>query len=99
MDQESNALGEGARDGDLGCVQQSNDVPPEVLGGPRRESGIEVSGDGEEGAHNIVGFELVGSNQRSQELVRGSEDLIRIVVVHGGGSPDSMDADWRGHGN
>lgn len=90
--QKPDAFGERSRDGDLGGMQQSDDVPAKFLGGARRESRIEVTGHGKQGTHDVIGLELVGFNQRPQQFVRGRKDLIRIVAVDCRGSPNAMQA-------
>jgi len=98
MDQEPDASGEGPGDGNLSGVKQSHNVPTEFFGRPGRECGVEISSDGEQGAHDVVGLEIVGIDQGTQQLVGGRQDLAGLIPVDGGGSADSMEASWRRHG-
>ena len=73
-------------------MQQSHDVPAEFLGGTRRESCVEVMGHGKQGTDDVIRLELVGLDQRLQQLIRGRKNLIRIVAVDCRGSPNAMQA-------
>ena len=82
-----------------GGVQQCHDVPPEILRGPGGKGGVEVSGDGEERAHDVVGLELVGLDQRAQQLVGRGENLGGVVALDGGGAADAVQpGDGKRHG-
>ena len=50
-------------------MQQGHDVPAELLGGAGGEGCIQISGDREEAAHDIVWLEIVGGDQRAKQLV------------------------------
>lgn len=79
-------------------MEERDNVPPEVLCGPGRKGGVEILSHREERADDIVGLQFVGFDQRPQQLVRGRENLVRIIPVNGGSSPDPMEANgWR-HG-
>jgi hypothetical protein len=71
-------------------MEQGHDVPPEVLGGPRGEGGVEIPGDGEQRAHDVVGLELVGLDERAEQLVGRRQDLARVVPLDRGGAADAV---------
>ena len=96
--QKPNTTGQGTRHRNLGRVQQRHDIPSELLGRPGGECGIEVPGDRKERADDIVGLQLVGLYQGSQQLVGGGEDLVRIVSGDRGGSPNALQPDRGWHG-
>jgi len=96
--QQPNTTGQGTRHRNLGGVQQRHDIPSELLCRPGRKRGIEIPGDRKERADDIVGLQLVGLYQGSQQLVGGGEDLVGIVSGDGGGSPNALQPDRGWHG-
>lgn len=88
--QQPDAAGERARHRDLGGVQQGHDLPPEFLRCAGREGGIEIAGDGEQGAYDVVRLQLVGFDQGPEQLVGGSKNFAGIVVIDGGGSANTL---------
>ena len=74
-------------------MKQGDDVPAELLGGTGWEGGIEITRDGEQRADDVVGLELVGFDQRAQQLVGGGENLLGIVAVDRGGSANAVEPD------
>ena len=95
MDQEADAAGEGAGHRDFGGVQQRDDVPA-VAGRAGGKGGVEVAGHGEKGAHDVVGVEPVGLDQRAQQLVGRLEDLLGVVGFDGGGAADAVQPEGMG---
>ena len=73
-------------------MQQGNDIPAELFSRASRKRGVEIPGDGEEGADDVVRLEAVGVNQRPQQLVGGSQDFAGIVPADGSGPSDSLKA-------
>ena len=78
-------------------MQQGNDIPAEVFGRASGKRGVEISGDGEEGTDDVVRLEVVGVDQRPQQLVGGRQDFAGIVPADGSGAADSLKAGWRRH--
>jgi hypothetical protein len=80
-------------------VQQGHDIPPVLLRRARRERGVEVVGDGEEPAHDVVGLELVGGDEGAEQLVGGGQNLAGVVALDGGRAADAVQPGSRGsHG-
>jgi hypothetical protein len=71
-------------------MEQRHDVPAVVLRGAGGKRGVEIAGDGEQGAHDVVGLELVGLDQGAQQLVGGGEDLGRVVALDRGGAANTV---------
>ena len=98
VNQEPDAHGERPRYRNLAGMQERHDVPAEIFGRASGEGGVEVVGDGEQRADDIIGLKLVGLDQRPQQLVRGGQNLGCVVPGHGGGTPDAMQPHREGHG-
>ena len=79
-------------------MQQSNDIPAELFGRPSWKRGVQVPGYREEGTDDVVRLEVVGVNQRPQQLVGGRQDLAAIIPADGGGPADSLKTGRRRHG-
>ena len=99
MDQEPDAPGKGAGYWNLRRVEQCHDIPAEILGGAGGEGGVEVPGDREEGAHDIIGMKIVGLDDRTQQLVGGGQDLRGVVALDRRGATNTMDARVGGVGH
>ena len=98
VDQKSNAARQRPRNRNLRGMQQGDDIPAELLGGPGGKGRVKISGDSKQRAHDIVGLEPVGIDQRTQQLIRGGQDLTRLVPADGGGSSNAVKASWSAHG-
>ena len=81
VNQKSNAPGQRAGDRDLRGMQQGHDIPAELFGRASGKRGVEIAGDGEEGTDDVVRLEVVGLDQRPQQLVGGRQDLAGIVAA------------------
>jgi len=99
VDQEPNAFGQRPRDWNLRGMEQGDDVPAQVLGGTGREGRIEISSDGEQRTDDVVRLELIGLNQRPEELVGCGQNFGGVIVSHRRGSPDAMDTNGWAHAN
>ncbi len=97
MNQKPNTSGQRSGYRNFRGVQQGDDIPAELLGGPGRKGRVEVSRHREQCAYDIIRLEVVGVDQRTQQLVGGGENLACIVSSDGCGSPDTMKAGWRRH--
>lgn len=93
MDQEPDTLGERSGHRYLGGMQERYNVPAEFFGGPGGKRGIKIVGNGKQRAHDIIGLEPVGFDERAQQFVRGSEDLRRIVARDRRRSADPVEPD------
>ena len=93
VDQQADAARQRARNGDLGGMEQGHNVPAKLLRRPGGERRVEVPGDGEQGADDVVGLQPIGLDQRAKQLVGCGENFIGIIVVDGSGSPNAMEAD------
>lgn len=93
MDQQADAARQRARHRDLGGMEQGHDVPAKLLGRSGGERRVEVPGDGEQGADDVVGLQPIGLDQRVKQLVGCGENFLGLIVVDGGGSPNAMEAD------
>jgi hypothetical protein len=82
---------------DLGRMQESDDVPAQVLRSAGGKGGIQIASHGKKSAHDIVRLQLIGLDQRSEQLVGCGENLVGIVMSHGSGSADSMNTGTRRH--
>jgi hypothetical protein len=74
-------------------VQQGHDVPPILLGGSCRKCGIQIVRHGEQSAHDVIGLEPIGLDQRAQQLISRRKNLGGIVSGDGSGPPDPMQSD------
>ena len=79
MHQEADAHRERAGHRNLGGVQQCDDVPSVLFGGTSGEGGVQIAGDGEQAAHDVVGLKPVGLDERPEQLVCCREDLGGVV--------------------
>ncbi len=79
-------------------MQQSHDLPTELFGSSSRKRGVQIPGHREEGTDDVIRLELVGIDQRPQQLIRGRQDLAGIVPADGSSPADTMKASWRRHG-
>jgi len=96
MHQQANTLRKRSRNGDLRRMEKGHDIPSELLGGPRRKGRIEIVGDREQRADDVVRLQPVRIDHGAQQLVCCGENLFSLVPVHSGRSPDSMEANgWR----
>ena len=98
VNQEADAHRQRSWHRNLRRMQQRDDVPAVVLGGPRRERRIQIVGDGEQSADDVVGLKVIGFDQCTQQLIGSRQDLGRIVAIDGGGAADSLQPHWGGHG-
>jgi hypothetical protein len=81
-------------------MQQRHDVPAEVLGGARREGGIEVAGHGKERTDDVVGLQAVRLDNGTQQLIGGGENRRGLVRLDRRRAADAVQAQrgWLGHG-
>ena len=78
--------------GDLARAQQRHAVEAQAAGGNGREVGVEVVGQGEDAADDVVGADLVAGHDLAHELLGGVEDGGRLVDVDGGGAAQGEEA-------
>jgi len=83
VDEHADDVAEGAGDGHFAGAQQRHATEAQAAGGDRRELGVEVVGEGEDAAHDVVGADLVAGHDLAHELLGGSEDGGRLVGVDG----------------
>ena len=79
-------------------MKQGYDIPTELLGRSGRKGSIQIAGNREQCADDVIGLELVGFDERPQQLVSRGEDLFGVVAGDCRGSPDTVQAGWRRHG-
>ena len=97
MDQKTDTLRQRSGDRYLGGVEKGDNIPPELLCRARRKSCVKIAGHREQGAHDVVRLQPVGFDQCAQQLVGSGKDLIRIVAIHCGGSPNTVEANGWSH--
>lgn len=94
MNQQPDTHGQRARHRDLPGMQECYNAPAKFFGGAGREGGIQIIGDGEQSAHNVIGLEPVSFDERAQQLIGGGENFCRIVARDCRGSADPLEPDW-----
>ncbi len=81
-----------AGDGHLAGAQQRHAVEAQAAGGDGGEVGVEVVGEGEDAADDVVGTDLVAGHDLAHELLGSVEDGGRLVDVDGGGAAQGEEA-------
>ena len=64
-------------------------MPAKLAGRPGGKGGVQIGGDGEDGARHILGVDVVRSHDRRQQFLRCGENLLDSVGCHGGGPADA----------
>src|SRR5205823_14530083 len=70
-----------------------HDALPIFLGRPGRKGRVEVPRDREQTAHDVIGVQLVGLDERAEQLIGGGENLSRLVADDGRGPTDPLKSD------
>src|SRR3954470_7749186 len=92
VDEHADDAPERAGDRHLAGAQQRHAVEAQAAGGDGREVGVEVVGEGEDAADDVVGPDLVAGHDLAHELLRSVEDGGRLVDVDGGGTAQGEEA-------
>ncbi len=81
MDEDADAAGERAGDGDFVAAEHRHVEPAELAGGQGGKLGVEVGRGGEDGAGDVFRLDVVAADQEGDELARGREDFLAVVRV------------------
>ena len=81
MDEETDAHGLRAVDGELPSAQQRDVTQPDAAGGGGRELRRQVVGGGEDDAHDVVVLELVAGEELLDQALGLLLDLLLGVLV------------------
>src|SRR6266536_4528538 len=95
VDEHADDAPQGSGDRHLARAQQRHATEAQAAGGHGRELRVEVVGEGEDAADDVVGPDRVAGHDLAHELLGGGEDGVRLVGVHGGGAAQGEEAHRR----
>src|SRR4051812_8637344 len=81
VNEDADAAAQAAGDIDFVGAEKRHIQPAELPGGEGGELGVEVAGQAENGAADVLWLDAVDANHEREELPRGSEDCLPRVVV------------------